>query len=1052
MSASSIDDPRTKGVQYELAVGAYLAQHTKSTHAVIAGVDAREYHLAQIYLPSMRKDRVVPRQQMAALHAGRRLRSKNGTSPLLHVDHLEVLLPAGVVVTRQLDSKYTDKPKLPFDNAYKTVHLAKMNGLRTTLVTNVEGYDGELQTALAENDKLTIETLPCKKLAGPPHASPAPPPGTHFEMRVYQVDVFAALGAFVDNMCNKKNSILGNFPAAFGKTHLAIWMAQKVLDSSCDLCFILVTQIDLATNLIDKAKLHLDCDVTFEDRTSVDQSDLKRQLSNPDELDRLRKSRTVPVVYYRTFYESCADLDLTTACVIGDEVHKYHTYIDTINARLWVGLTARRDEVVDAKFDKVERLNEVNEKKMLETAVAKHVVVRIDALRDTSCDTYEDIVASVDASFTVDLDEISSRVINAYNYSCFGQAVVVCNDTDVLVDQFDTLRDKMHDHMMETNPQAYACAFERLFRPPADIHAHKIHSKHLVKILQCATGVRAVLDVSDFTESDLNHASKDSVINVDDNWWVAKGFEIVRQDSKSKEGGFRKLSQMLEEDRSGLVLTKQQFFEGHDYPLLRHVILAGRLGDPHRLYQLAMRVARGTDIAMVTSVGGTQIDTILHMLEIYDPEARLFQIERFENVSLKEVALRTESEWSALSERMARTKAVLSDTRRPKKAEDQIRDTLIYLSKHHRFTQPTGRILRIPYPVTWRDKLVAAIENSDLTKKSKGDVDLLLKLEWLDFNRTDGFLAPTICRPERDEAALSYASINTARWESDSCRLKLWVQKIADHYAARGESIPRGMHAVRYGTSDTHVLVPAHLIGTLHRLARAAPDVFDASATYAVAPEQMAAPVRRIDVPTSKSAVIWYNKTDLTDQGHALYLECLARFEPILCAVELQSAVYDLNCSFQTSHDNVMTTLLAVHKWSLGYNTPLPYKSTGRDGHNTDEKPQRIMVKPTGYFGLHTDVYSVFEQLSTHKACLKDNHNSVPHKLSKIFYVQIMIFYVLLPLIKEGTHKSYEPLLKALDRIKVRAAIPLDIGTDDIGTDEDPNTNTIKRARHEYGT
>ena len=76
-----LPSPQIKGVAYELAVNAHKEANPRHNHAIVAGIDARECHLLQIYVKSMLESRVRLNQQLAALHAGRMLHSKDGTSP-----------------------------------------------------------------------------------------------------------------------------------------------------------------------------------------------------------------------------------------------------------------------------------------------------------------------------------------------------------------------------------------------------------------------------------------------------------------------------------------------------------------------------------------------------------------------------------------------------------------------------------------------------------------------------------------------------------------------------------------------------------------------------------------------------------------------------------------------------------------------------------------------------------------------------------------------------------------------------------------------------------
>jgi hypothetical protein len=689
--------------------------------------------------------------------------------------------------------------------------------------------------------------------------------------------------------------------------------------------------------------------------------------------------------------------------------------------------------MLNEKFDRVVTLSKAAETDMREVAVSKRVVLRFDMLPDSPCDTYDDILAASDAVFSVDIEDVATRCINAYNYSPFRQAVVVCSDNDVQLRKFDALRDKMHEQMLATNPGAYACEFTRLHSPPGEVHAHRINSKGLYKVIKAASDkkeVRVVLGPDELSKLDMDNASKDSVILVDGNWWVASGFAIIRQDSQAKtEHGFKMLNQMLEDDRSGMLLTKRQFFEGHDYRMLRHLILPAVINDIHLLYQLFERVARGPEYCMVTITGGTSIDVVRRMLDIYDPDAVRFQLERFENIPLDKVVARTPDELIALTTRTKKMHSTLTKSQ-PTPPSTILKDTVKYLYKHFRHTPPSSKILRNPYSVAWETQLVKAIESCKNMDRP------LFGIEWLDFNRENSFL-PT--RTFFDSDRTIY--MPTENTVFSKVRLTSSVQVVVDYYAKRGEPIPRGMHSVCSPEYKAAALAPVHLIGILHRLMRKAPDEYNLP-NFVIPDALLDSPVRRIDLTKDTKTKIVLKL--LSSYQLSRYETCLARFSSILRAEEVKPALYDINCSFQTRHANVVESLLPLHKWNVGYAADMPYSTSGhKDTNPTDEKPQHLQVKEDD-FGLHSNVYAVHERLS-HLQGLTQNHNTLNHKLSKIFYVQLIIFFILIPLSKESVKEnangqSFAPLLSLLNALPVHATIQI----------EENDSNDKKRMRTTY--
>lgn len=1018
--------PQQQGEAYQLGVGRLLKADAREGHAIVQGVDAREWHLMQIYVSSMFCQRVTAQRQLAALQLGKHLKSKNGTSPLLYIDHFEVSQPQGVQVTAQYDSKYTDKPKLPFDNASKTVHLASMNSLPTVLVTNAPDGDGHIKTAMSENSKLTIKTISFDAaVATEPSDGFAATTGPTFVARDYQIEPIRQLRQLVTQIDQtRQNTIFARLPAAFGKTHVPFVLMDLLL-WHCDVCFIAVTQINLANNFVTTMKkFHAHLDITLEVWTSASEAGLMQKLGDPDVLKDFRASRKVPILYYRTFEKVYDKLDLKHACIIADEVHNYAHLAKEMSVRLFIGLSARNDKQLKECFEHVVELDEVDEDRMRRTGWVDRIVVRIDALRDTGESSYEDMAAAIASNFAADIEEMAAKTINAYNFSPFRQAVVVCPDKDCQLDDFNAFREKLHDKMLETNGDIYICEFKRLCGAKRDVH-HVFFCDALERRLEKASreGIeRVTLLASELERFKMHGATKDSIIKVNGDYWVACGFQIVRQDSKSDEAGFKTLQNMLEHDWSGIMQSKNQFFEGQNFPLLRHVILTGRVLDYHRLYQLIMRVARGTAYSMVTSTGGTTLDTFLRMLEVYDPKARLVQLECFQNLSLLQLCAFGPKDWKATCHRREVGHHALQ-TRRMTANNSTANDLVAYLLRRHASAEPTDDMLKIPYLVDWKTVLTGVVEacradsNIALTRK-------LVQIQWFPFNAKGGIL-DTSWLSSGGQHFLTYDRV-TAKFPLRMTPLEPYVRRVAEHFLGRNEPLPRGMFSI--GNGACNHLVPVHLACTLH-------DMLSENDEYEL-------PIIGVDVP--KSALVappceihfdgigstTFPIQTLLRQGgvYRMYTGCLAMFEPVLRDPRLLSSVYDLNCAFQSSIENVYKTLLPLHKWSMGYANDMPYSSTGRSETNSGEEPHYLKINPVD-FGLHTNMVEVYRQFNVHRGLVQE-HNALNHKLSKIYYVQLILFSLLLrwsKLAREGERSLYLTVVsKQLQELRVHSAFAFD--------------------------
>ena len=144
--------PQQKGTLYERLVCERLKARAREDHLYVSGNDVREHHFVQLYKKDTLENRLVARKQLALLQSGKRLRGKNG-SVLIGVDLLEVKLPDGVVVVRQLDMKYTEKDVLPFANIDETrmkqkSQFCRIKSIATKIMCDLPNADRKLPRIL----------------------------------------------------------------------------------------------------------------------------------------------------------------------------------------------------------------------------------------------------------------------------------------------------------------------------------------------------------------------------------------------------------------------------------------------------------------------------------------------------------------------------------------------------------------------------------------------------------------------------------------------------------------------------------------------------------------------------------------------------------------------------------------------------------------------------------------------------------------------------------------------------------------------------------------
>jgi hypothetical protein len=1009
--------PQQKGTLYERLVCERLKARARKDHQYVSGNDVREHHFVQLYKTGTLENRLLARKQLALLQCGKRLRGKNG-SVLIGVDLIEVKLPEGVLVVRQLDMKYTEKDVLPFANIGSTNLVANMNGLPTTIVSNAHDWDSGCKAAAAHNPRLQLETVVIDLDGGDDNVDTmevdsiaADDAAQRFVPRDYQVKAIEQLRTYISELNPlTHNKILGNFLSAFGKSHM-IFVAMDLILQNCDFCFILVSSIECAEQLIQKFELYhaASSDYAVKNMTTMDDRNLKHQLRDPPTMARYKTDRIVPIMFWRTFEEISVDLDLTGSCGIFDEVHKYPELVASLSLRICIGFSARKCDALCKKFeDNVLQLDDEDMDRMTKTAFVPKIIIRIDA-RSSDGGGVDD---------PDDIEEHSRRIINAYNYSTSRQAVFVIPSNDCVLDDFDEMRQHLYDRMKETNDEVFVCEWKRLHGPKRDVHT-QFFCEALKKKLSTTVGDHVHLDAEELRNFPMTFATQNSVVEVNGQFWVAAGFEIVRQDSKSSEQGFTALRNMLHHDHSGAIMTKQQFFEGQDFKELGHTILAGRVNDPHLAYQLIMRngrICKGKAYAMLTSVCATPIDVFAQALAMYDPRAMLMQLEYFDNLSLTSILARSDVEWSSTAKQHAHKVASAMKDAREKvdrsantREQKMLKATIEYLEKNHKAYQPGSKYLQLANRrIDWRahvERFIAKL------KPNFVGITSLAKLSWLPLNESGGMF--DVCAFLSAETPLVYSS-NLSEWPLDNFAL---MERLVEE-TQRETTVQRGMYSIVNNGSS--VSIPVHLMCSLHRVCSLVAGNEYACPPWTFCQSIVDAPARRIKFDKFKKL-----RVELPKEKPAAYNTFVAAFRPILEHPLLRSCLYDLNCSFASTHDNVAETLMYMHKWALGYSVNLPYSKQGRKSDPL-ESPQRIDVSVDD-FSMASDVYEVYEQIRCRKGKIQ-HHNVVQWILSKLFYVQLMIFFILYHWSPRMQHLSTdekrecEEMFALLKRLKIHSA------------------------------
>lgn len=1056
--------PSALWAKFEKHVGKLLKRNPRDvSHSYIPGQEIREYHYPQVYPPHILEERLHVARQHAILQRRAQLPiRKDGTSPLLGIDYLEVEEPNGVVVTAQLDAKHTSQDELPYKNCTSTIELAHANGMPTEIISNTDKCDGHLRSALQTNPKLKLRVVPFDDATtdAEEDVSPAAAGDTSsFVPRDYQVKALAELRDAVSVSLYRK--ILANLPAAFGKTHAMLHLLPHAL-ARCNLCVILVTQIDLAKDVIKKFEDHHRASspgVALRNMTSTDETDLVRTLQDPAEMNRFLADGVVPIIYHRTFEKATEGMDLRQVCILADEAQEYLDLVRTSQAELLVAFSAKREKEAEKKkksvwgeiFDRVVTLDDADEDLMM--ARTPKVVLRISAAHDAGTeDAYDDIAHTIDSSVNVDLDDIARKVVDAHNNAPFRQSVVVKYDNDVKCRDFDELREKMHRRMVETNGDLYLCEFRRVSKGSRRDVYDEFFCNDLKRRLRTAhtSGKRRVaLSEDDLRSCAMEAASRNSIIEVDGNYWVSCGFDIVRQDSDCKEDGFGELKKMLEHDRAGQILSKRQFRVGHDFPELRHLILSGLIDDPHVLYQLLMRLARsapGKAYAMFTSTDRTSLDTFMRMVQLYDPKTKFIALECFENVPLGIFLSRSPSDWELVGRRIRRSKESIErilDARNEAETRKNLASKVIqHLYQHHRAARPTQTLLKLTTlraPVDWENQLTVFIQDC-LPTGNMVSLRMLLALEWHPFSRpVHPFLPAQWILAAPDETAPRLDAVNLQfRLTDDVGQLASIVDRALHHYVERNEPVPRGL--VRIADGATEVVFPLRLAIVLRNAVQGR-EGYDHSPPLALPDALLDAPMPRMSTADDrkKSSIVFPIEFGHRDE----YAACLRDHEAVLRHDKVRDLVYELGLSWQTTTDNLRKTLFLMTKWQVGYASKKPYTSTGKAHKNPpDEKTTTQLVLPPD-FGLHSDIFRVHDEFTTYNG-LNEHHSSVSHILSKLFYVQLTILYTLSPYATKARPSA--AVLGQLTKIKIHSATSLQLA-DDGGADGGSTPPDAKRQR-----
>ena len=99
--------PQELGILYERHVFRELMANARDGHQYIHGSEVREHIFLQLYPKPVIDTRPTVSRQLASLHQRKPLLVRNGSSPLVGIDIVEVKLPDKVLVTASLDAKYT---------------------------------------------------------------------------------------------------------------------------------------------------------------------------------------------------------------------------------------------------------------------------------------------------------------------------------------------------------------------------------------------------------------------------------------------------------------------------------------------------------------------------------------------------------------------------------------------------------------------------------------------------------------------------------------------------------------------------------------------------------------------------------------------------------------------------------------------------------------------------------------------------------------------------------------------------------------------------------
>lgn len=1067
MNTNDNETPQSIGKNvYEQSVIGFL-KATNPSYNVLCGNDATLTLFLQIYPESYIANFPYIKRLFAILVSGRSIETIHGGSGLFAADYFFTPKSNPQYVEKFGDAKYTERKMLQYDVCRKSIELSRQNQIPLTITVNTDKVDTDLQHELKVNPKIKIQTVPLET-ARPYHPDnnnkPPPQPATSFVYRPYQkkdIDKLRSIIIDIDDTMetNESFKILCNFDPGWGKTHIPFLIIDQVQKLS-EMTVILVPNISIATQIINEWKWH-DTFATFENMTSINQHDLKRKLKDPTQLKNWKESRTVLIIYYHTFKDCFKNIDTHNWTLICDEIHSAMDII-TQSCKLLIGMSAKKDPSFHNSFDRVlqSKLSE-----LINVALVPKIILRIHREDDECIEDIDVNESPADESdhtiqqqpkgthkqgklkkektFTkqerkekptkevaIDLEYFARKIINAVNDSRMGCGLLIAYDNKLPLKHMNEFREWCHQYQQETLNDIYISSFQPLHGPKRDehneIYCDKLKARLRREIakrkesIQKQDGLHVDLTATEIYNFEMENGTRNSVINVDGSYWVACGYEIVRQDSISNEKGFQAMKIMLKNKRSGTLLSKHQCIQGINYPELQHVIIAGEMRDSHMIYQAALRPSRHAPdkpYAIVDFVGQRDIKSIFQMLFQYDPDRTLFQLECCVNVSIQVALKRTPEDWRRVSETQTVQAASWNESsreyiqNRQKQQEYAMQEKVIaHLFRNFRYQPPEDIHIRMDNGrrLPWKQIVDDYIARTKFdTLNTRFDIiGQLAQISWLPFNAPNGIVDLYLYRfgtaVQYDDAPAVFDIQYPEKMHDD-------LQNIlqADIQPTQGMcSVKRGVQSKCVAVTLMLVLreIIKHLRGFQNLPLSASSETID---------EWINAPRIRIDPSPRKHKANVRFKTDRPQH----YDLCLQMFAPIMKHDQLLPFILDMNVCFNRTEENAIRTVIALHKWNRGYGCIIDYTSSGTKKTNPKSEKTEHKNIQIPHIDLSTNVYDVYEQFSTFDSKTQ-HHKELTHKLSKLFYVQILIFYILYPAHKERFTENPKSLLSHLKNIK----------------------------------